>query len=482
MNRIRTVLTVAEETPERAWGRIAEAPAEVDAVELRVDALVRNEFDLSMFRQATKKPLIFTRRSLSGHSGEFVDAELRNAMEKGFDFVDVEYSARLEARRLSAFRDRVILSYHDFEAVPDLPPLVESMFALGCAHVKIAVTAKTLLENEAILAIVASRNEENLTLFGMGTAGLYSRIVAPALGSEMSFYAASEESIAAPGQLSISRAKAIFGASLHPPLAPVAIFAIAGNPASGSLSPAIHNARFREKSLPALYTILEVPEFGQIAEALGSGRRFAPRGISITAPFKEEAYRFAERECERSPRANESRAVNTIVRLDGKLFADNTDVLAFEKALDGVTPSDAVLLGAGGTARAAAVALRAKKIPTKIVNRTRSKAEFLAREFGFEVVPIESLPLTSADVIINTLSADATAVIPRPPISANTRVVDLSYMSGSSSIAQQARDAGARIFDGLAFLQAQAVPQSDLFIRAVEESRDGKEQSLAGKR
>ena len=471
MERIRTVLTVAEETPERAWGRIADAPPEIDAFELRVDALLRNDFDLAMFRRATAKKLIFTRRSLEGRSGEFDGAEIQNAIDKGFDFVDIEYSAKLDSSRLSSFRDRVILSYHDFDATPHLPALLESMLAFGCAKVKIAVTPGTFQENEAILSAVESNSSPNLTLFGMGSTGLYSRILAPCFGSEMSFFAAAEESIAAPGQLTIARAKAILGAGITILKKPEAIFAIVGNPAAGSLSPAIYNARFRQQSLSALYTILEVSDFAQVAEALGSGRRFAPRGISITAPFKEEAYRFAETECELLPRARDSRAVNTIARVNGKLLADNTDVAGFEKALEGSKPADAILLGAGGTARAAAVALRAHGIPTRIVNRTRSRAEFLAKEFGFDVIPLESIPAASADLFINTLTAEVTELIPRPPISANTRVVDLSYTKGRSAIAERAREAGASVFDGLAFLQAQAAPQSELFIRAIEESR-----------
>lgn len=469
MKRIRTVLTIAEETPERAYGRIVDADPVIEAFELRVDRLELGRINPAMFRRATTKPLIWTRRSSSGRSGSFDASELRRAFEAGFDLVDVEYGPHFDDAAFAEFRSRAILSFHDFEGVPDLPRLIAEMTATEAARVKIAVTPRTLLENEAILAIASNTGRENLTIFGMGEPGLYSRIAAPAFGSEMSFHASDDASVAAPGQLTVERAKSIFGAKMQIPQNPSAIFAVVGNRVANSLSPAIHNARFREANVDAIYTILQVASFDEIAEAMTSDRRLAPRGVSVTSPFKEDAYRFAEANGELSSSAKEARAVNTIVRTGTRLVADNTDVIGFEKALDTTRANDAIVIGAGGTARAAAVALGRKGIPVRIANRTRSKAEFLAREFGFDVLSFDSLRNAAADLIVNTLTAEATELIPQPLVSANTEVIDLSYASGPSALAAAARNTGARLFDGVTFLQAQALRQSELFIDAVRE-------------
>lgn len=471
MKRIRTVLTIAEETPERAYGRIVDADPAVDAFELRLDRLELGRIDPAMFRRATTKPLIWTRRSTSGQSGVIDAADLRRGVAAGFDLVDIEFGPRFDLDAFEEFRERAILSFHDFEGVPDLSKLVTEMSATNAARIKIAVTPRSLIENEAILAIVSNDRRGDLTMFGMGARGLYSRISAPAFGSEMSFYAPDEASIAAPGQLTIDRAKSIYGAKLVIAPQPDCIFAIVGNPASKSLSPSIHNARFREAGVAALYTILETDSFDEVAEALTSKRRVAPVGVSITAPFKEDAYRFAAESGELTAAAKEARAVNTIVRIGDRVVADNSDVAGFEKAIASSRAADAIVIGAGGTARAACVALRRKGVAVRIVNRTRSKGEFLAREFGFDALSLDALRNASADLIINTLTADATELVPQPLISANTEVVDLSYATGPSAIAGQAKSAGARLFDGLAFLQAQAVAQSELFIEAAKETR-----------
>src|SRR5205085_8513835 len=103
----------------------------------------------------------------------------------------------------------------------------------------------------------------------------------------------------------------------------------------------------------AAYTIASFETFGEIARALESGEL---RGLSITAPFKEEAFAYAERTgAQIHHNARACGAINTLVRMrDGCIVADNTDVDGFE-ALIG-KPKRVGIVGAGGTAKAAAVA------------------------------------------------------------------------------------------------------------------------------
>src|SRR5213078_2257922 len=101
-----------------------------------------------------------------------------------------------------------------------------------------------------------------------------------------------ESRAAAPGQLTLAQALAIYGSDRRS-LRAEKIFAIVGNPASHSGSPAIHNAIFRERGVAAAYAIFETDDFLDIAKPFARGDHFAPSGLSVTAPFKEEALTFA---------------------------------------------------------------------------------------------------------------------------------------------------------------------------------------------
>ncbi|MGZ8867454.1 MAG: type I 3-dehydroquinate dehydratase, partial [Thermoanaerobaculia bacterium] len=224
---MKLFVTIAEETPQAAVEAIRTLSAEHDGVEVRVERFP--SFDPAMFRAATKKPLIVTRR------GAPQDAKsVAAAIAAGIDLVDVEFGPGLGW--VEPFRERVILSHHDFDGMPEVGPLLNQMRAHGCAQVKLAVTPHSLEENFELLA----HQTKGTTLIGMGERGLFSRILAPFLGSELSFVSPSGGRAAAPGQITLERALAIFG-DRRDSLRATHFFALAGNPAGHSLSPSIHN-------------------------------------------------------------------------------------------------------------------------------------------------------------------------------------------------------------------------------------------------
>ena len=202
----KIIVSVYESTAGAAREAV-EAAAGAAAIELRVDAFSSrgDTLDFASFRSATTLPLIFTRRGSA-----FDPDEASRALAAGFDFIDVEYDESLTANALAPFRDRAVLSHHDFETVPDLEPLIAEMAALDPAFVKIAVTPRTFDENVKILEAL-DRHRGNVAVFGMGAAGLYSRILAPFFGSALAFVSASEQRPAAPGQFSLARARLYWG-------------------------------------------------------------------------------------------------------------------------------------------------------------------------------------------------------------------------------------------------------------------------------
>jgi shikimate 5-dehydrogenase/3-dehydroquinate dehydratase len=408
---MKLVVTILEPTAERALAAIRAIALTHDMVEVRVDAFGGGAVDLAALRAATAKPLIVTNRG-----GAPVD--FAAAYGAGIDFVDVEFGHDPGPQP-----DRVVLSHHDFESVPDLDALSREMRAAGCAHTKIAVTPKSFADNARVLATVAP----GMTMIGMGGRGLYSRILAPFFGSELVFTGS-----AAPGQFSLERALEIYGGPV-----PQHLFALVGNPAAHSGSPAIHNRRFRERGVAAAYAIFETDDFLDIAEPFARGERFAPTGLAVTAPFKEEALVFAARiNATIAPNAAEAQAVNTLVRTPRGILADNTDVDGFEALIAGTTAQRAAVLGAGGTARAALVAVRRAGINATVFNRTAGK---------LAAWPLEDFQRRDGDLVINTL----------PTMRDDA---DINAVYGEQRVAN----------DGRALLEAQAVRQNALFLEGIQ--------------
>jgi len=225
-----------------------------DGIELRAEHAP--DLDLAGIRAATPKPLLLTYRGM-----RVTRPQIAAAIEAGIDLVDVEWHDTVD---VALFRERVVLSHHDFDGVPhNLEELADAMLARGCAETKLAVTPHDFAGNERLLAALRAR--PGLTLFGMGERGLYSRILAPFLGSRLNFVAPDERHVAAAGQITLERALAIYGRSVAG--ASVRVFAIAGDPAGQSLSPTIHNPLFREHGVAAAYTIASIARFDEITEA-----------------------------------------------------------------------------------------------------------------------------------------------------------------------------------------------------------------------
>jgi 3-dehydroquinate dehydratase/shikimate dehydrogenase len=416
---MKLVVTIYEETFDAALGAIRGLSADHDMVEIRAERF--GAIDLQALRNATAKPVILTYR---GGSAPDPDA----AIAAGIDFIDVEWREDLH---LDLPRERVVLSHHDYDSMPDVESLLAKMRAFGCAHTKLAVTPKTLDDNLRLLRSL----EPGTTVIGMGEQGLYSRILAPFRGSELTFVAATNS--AAPGQLTLDRALQIYGSdreSLHA----THVFAIAGNPAGHSLSPAIHNPLFREKGVDAAYTIASFESFGEIVRAFEAGEI---RGLSITAPFKEEAFAYAGRSgAHVRHNARDAESVNTLVTMrDGCVVADNTDVDGFASLIGGA--KSVAIVGAGGTARAAFVALSRAGANVRVFNRSQ-------RPFPQAIEPLDALARFDGDLVINTLPHGADVELPR-----GVRTIEAKYSGAAGS--------------GFDLLRAQAVRQNELFVEAL---------------
>ena len=244
---------------------------------------------------------------------------------------------------------------------------------------------------------------------------------------------------------------------------------VVGWPISHSRSPLIHRRWLAELGIAGSYELFAAPpgEFAQFVSRIG---RDGLIGSNVTTPYKEAAFALCDR---RTAVAERLGAVNTLWRADGLLWGDNTDVEGFLANMDETLPGwaaktdSAIVVGAGGAARAIVYALRSRGFRRiAIVNRTEARAVALAEEFApvAEARPWSDLPLwlSETDLLVN---ASALGMIGRPPLDLPVSllperavVADIVYVPLRTPLIEAARGRGMRAVEGLGMLLHQAAP------------------------
>ncbi|MBI1756150.1 MAG: shikimate dehydrogenase [Fimbriimonas ginsengisoli] len=184
--------------------------------------------------------------------------------------------------------------------------------------------------------------------------------------------------------------------------APEADYAVIGDPVAHSLSPRMHVAAYRELGLDLRYLAVRV-RAGSVGKALEHLRGLGYKGANVTLPHKEEAIGWLET-CDDF--ARRVRAVNTI-RLEDR-YGFNTDAPGFLQTLDLLNLSSntpALVLGAGGAARAVVAALADEGHPMRVWSRTRERAERMLEEIEVDAFVLDAPELTEAGLIVNATSA-----------------------------------------------------------------------------
>jgi shikimate dehydrogenase len=245
--------------------------------------------------------------------------------------------------------------------------------------------------------------------------------------------------------------------------------AVIGRPIGHSRSPAMHNAAFAALGLSNewSYEAIEVPpeEFAERVRALPA-RGFV--GANVTVPHKAAALELAD---DSSEVASAIGAANTLSFERDAIRADNTDAAGFLAALpEAPAGMRALVLGAGGAARAVVWALISEGARVEIWNRTPEGATRLASDLGGRVIDPGggALPVSGVDLIVNTTSVGMGVSGPGGPgtdlkalrmdadvFGDRQLVVDLAYGPDDTDLARAARERGARVIDGLEILVRQ---------------------------
>jgi shikimate dehydrogenase len=245
---------------------------------------------------------------------------------------------------------------------------------------------------------------------------------------------------------------------------------VIGHPIAHSRSPALHGYWLKRYGLKGHYIPIDIAPL-DLPELIRTLPRLGFVGLNVTIPHKEAILQIADIVTDRAALIG---AANTLIfRKDGKIHADNTDGSGFMANLRQNAPQwtpalgPAVVLGAGGAARAVVAALLEVGVPeVRLVNRTRPRADALRSDFGAKVHVHEWVQagnlLEDAVTVVNTTSLGMTGKpdfrVPLEHLNPHALVTDLVYTPLKTQLLIEAEAHGCTVVDGLGMLLHQAAP------------------------
>ncbi len=447
----------------------------IDILELRLDALdINNKEELQkaqVFPSQVSKPVILSfRRSDEGGLADISERKrlsvLANVIQGNFSYIDIEMNVRKPSLEDYAKKHgiKIIRSMHFMNEFPDNLERKASKIALNGDIPKIAVNIGKTKDLIKLYTLSKKLSHiEKKIIIGMGEWGLSSRILYRKFGSFLTFCAVNDP--AKIGLPSPEKMRALFRANEVTPS--TKIYGVLGNPVNHSLSPKLHNNGFQKIGLNAVYVPFnadDVRSFFILADLI------AISGFSVTVPYKMAVIPYLAK----IPReGRQIGACNTVIRENGSWSGSNTDYYGFlsliAKPLSQGLIKKAVVIGAGGAARAVVWALRNKGIQVTILNRTLDHAKKLALETGSSYDSLENAGSYSytAQLIVqsSSLGMDEPSVDAAPSLQFNGSeiVCDLVYRPHETAFLKRASSFGCTIIHGLDMLTEQGKVQFKLF-------------------
>lgn len=247
------------------------------------------------------------------------------------------------------------------------------------------------------------------------------------------------------------------------------VYGIIGNPVSHSMSPLMHNTAFQAEGENRVYIPLPVED---VAQGLAGMRGLGLYGASVTIPHKEAVMELLD---VIDPVARKIGAVNTLHVVETEqgrqLHGSNTDWLGANRALTDhidLAGKKAVVLGAGGSARAIGFGLLETGAHVVLASRTESRGRSLADELGCSWYSLDELPGLAGDIMVNATSVGMSpeedrTLATRETLGSYKVVMDIVYAPLRTRLLREAETAGCTVVNGLEMLLYQGVAQYELW-------------------
>ncbi len=449
----------------------------VDLCELRADFL--DSWDTDAIRNFPEKagiPVIFTlRRKVDGgfweENEEDRETRIISALSASYAYIDLEKDsltdkAAAHARHIGV---GIIRSQHDFNGVPEnFAHAVEKLPEADGEIPKYAVMPQNTSDLRRVLSAMKNTSGKRIIL-GMGDWGFPSRILSSYYGCWFTFVSPKGSS-AAPGHVDPEEIRTIYRHHLISER--TEIFGIIGNPVMHSKSPIIHNRGYSLQKQDAVYIPFQVDDLDQwflLADEI------PVEGFSITIPHKEK---IVPKLSTVSDAVAAVAACNTAIHGPEGWHGENTDIAGFLSPIQDIfsgkdrTKKKAVVIGAGGAARAVVYGLHRMGFDILIVNRTASKAESLAKEFNCTYAPLAQESWITikeySALIVQTTALGMHPMEDKDPLkgyswTGNETAYDLVYVPDKTLFLRAAEKAGCKIINGMPMLMEQGKEQYLLY-------------------
>jgi shikimate dehydrogenase len=243
------------------------------------------------------------------------------------------------------------------------------------------------------------------------------------------------------------------------------VYGVIGKPVRHSLGPAMHNAAFREKWINAVYLAFEPVD---LQDCIRGCRSMGIKGLSVTIPFKSDIIPFLDEADDFALRIG---AVNTVVNTGNRLKGYNTDASGALRALEEMTDISnrrAVIIGAGGAARAIGYILKQRGLEVTIANRSVDRGMDLGRSLGCQFIQLDKLSDVRADILINTTPVGMSPNVDISPVTEKAFkegqvVMDIIYTPLKTRFLAMAEDRGCQTINGLPMFIYQGAEQFRLW-------------------
>ncbi|MBI3272111.1 MAG: type I 3-dehydroquinate dehydratase [Planctomycetes bacterium] len=397
---------------------------------------------------------------------------LELAARSGFAYVDAEFAASRLPELPSGVR--LILSQHDFDRTPPgLVRMLRRMEARRPHLVKLCAMARSPLD---CLRMVEAIRAARLPMAGlaMGELGAPTRILYRALGGAMTYASAAAGAETAPGQVSLADLRGLYRADRLGPR--TRVYGLLGYPVAHSRGPALFNRVFAAEGKNAVYVPIAMPDARDLPHWLAAD--LPAHGYSVTIPHKEAALAAA---AERAKAAATIGAANTLVRRGGAWRAENTDWRAAMQTIDraarhagfgseALRGGSALVLGAGGAARALAYGLARAGARVTVAGRTAVRARRLAASLGMEWAEWDRRARVPWNVLANTTPVGMEPRAEESPFPAASLprqglVFDAVYTPPETRLLREAAAAGCVPVSGAGMFELQADAQYRLWFR-----------------